>query len=328
LTSVPPSHVDDVVTASFGRSPGSNRSSPGSGDHFGAADESNPRTGDSRGDLVVGATRVLVIEDEEEQASEIRAGLEREGFAVTWARDGAAGLELFRVTNPDVLIVDATLPGLTGIDVCRRLREGRSNVPVIIVSDRSEEIDVVVAMEVGADDFVAKPYRMRVLVARIRAVLRRRSSHPSSTATPAQPTAVALVPEQVESGALVVDDLRLDPECHEVYVRGERVELTRQEFRLLEELLRRPGKLLLRQTLLERIWGPNFVGNGKILSTLVNRLRARIEDDPDDPLRIVTIRGLGYRYERMRQGDAPMHEASDSLGREGAAASCGSSPPS
>ncbi len=259
------------------------------------------------GGPLVGATTVLVIEDDDMQATAIRAGLEREGFAVTCVPDGASGLQLFESVGPDIVIVDALLPGLSGIDVCRRIRETRSTVPVIIVSSRSEELDVVLAMEIGADDFLAKPYRMRVLVARMRAVLRRSAGRRTGAAVvspaPPSPAVVPLAEDPNPQRVLVVDDLQLFPDRHEVYVRGERVELTRQEFRLLEELLQRAGMLLLRQTLLERIWGSEFAGNGKILSTLINRLRARIEDDPDNPLRIVTIRGLGYRYERQHRGD-------------------------
>jgi two-component system response regulator RegX3 len=251
-----------------------------------------------------GATTVLVVENDDAQALASRSGLEREGFAVTWARDGVAGLEAFHAMGPDVVIVDAMLPGLSGIDLTRLIRRTHSSVPVIVVSSRSEEIDVVLAMEIGADDFLAKPYRMRVLVARIRALLRRSSplTKPDTMAREPMKQAVAVLPIPEESipRTLVVDDLQLDPDRHEVFIRGERIELTRQEFRLLEELLARAGMLLLRQTLLERIWGSEFDGNGKILSTLINRLRARVEDDPDNPVRIVTIRGLGYRYERQQ----------------------------
>lgn len=269
------------------------------------ARQSQPQGGPLRG-----ATTVLVVEHDEVHAAAIRAGLEHEGFAVTCVRDGASGLEVLRTTGPDVVIVDAMLPGLSGIDVTRLIRETRSTVPVIVVSSRSEEVDVVLAMEIGADDFLAKPYRMRVLVARIRAVLRRSSPRPkdaSPVPLPTVPLSVVPVPEGPNPRILVVDDLQLDPDSHEVHVRGERVELTRQEFRLLEELLRRAGMLLLRQTLVERIWGSDFDGNGKILSTLINRLRARIEEDPDNPVRIVTIRGLGYRYERQEHQEA-VHE--------------------
>lgn len=251
-----------------------------------------------------GATRVLVVENDDSHATAIRIGLEREGFAVTRVRDGASGVEAFRTMDPDVVIVEAMLPGISGIDVTRLIRQTRSAVPVIVMSARSEELDVVLAMEMGADDFISKPYLMRVLVARIRALLRRSTPRQPELAPPPPPTpTIAAFPhdEEANTGVLVVDDLQLDTDRHEVYVRGERVELTRQEFRLLEELLRGAGMLVLRQTLLERIWGSDFDGNGKILSTLINRLRARIEDDPDNPVRIVTIRGLGYRYERQRR---------------------------
>jgi len=257
----------------------------------------------SVGGPLQGAASVLVIEDDESQASTIRSGLEREGFSVTCVGDGVSGLAAFHSLDPDIVVVDAVLPGLSGIDVCRRIRETRSTVPVIVVSARAEELDVVLAMEIGADDFLAKPYRMRVLVARMRAVLRRsppRKAGAVATAPGREPFPALTVPGETGARVLAVDDLQLFPDRHEVYVRGERVELTRQEFRLLEELLRRAGMLLLRQTLLERIWGSEFTGNGKILSTLIKRLRARIEDDPDNPVRIVTIRGLGYRYERQQ----------------------------
>ncbi|MGO9584337.1 MAG: response regulator transcription factor [Acidimicrobiales bacterium] len=293
--------IDDVQHRSEPEVPAGD----GAADSLVAMPETTSGETEPLGGPLQGATTVLVVEDDETQAIAIRAGLEREGFAVSCVRDGAAGLEAFRATDPDVVIVDAMLPGLSGIDVCRRIREARSTVPVIVVSSRSEELDVVLAMEIGADDFLAKPYRMRVLVARIRAVMRRsapRRGHLAVAPPPVVPAVVVVpLPEEVNPRVLVVDDLKLDPDRHEVYVRGERVELTRQEFRLLEELLRRAGMLLLRQTLLERIWGSDFDGNGKILSTLINRLRARIEDDPDNPVRIVTIRGLGYRYERQHQ---------------------------
>ena len=244
---------------------------------------------------------MLIVEDDEAQAIAVRIGLEREGFAVTWAGDGASALELFSVSAPDVVIVDAMLPGLSGIEVCRRIKQVRSTVPVIVVSARSDEFDVVIAMETGADDFLVKPFSIRVLVARIRALLRRSPPRQLSQSVPTTATApCGKVPVEANSRVLVVDDLLLDPDRHEVYVRGEPVELTRQEFRLLEELLREAGLLLLRRTLLERMWSSDFEGNGKILSTLINRLRARIEDDPENPVRIVTIRGLGYRYERQR----------------------------
>ena len=237
---------------------------------------------------------MLVVEDDESHALAVGVGLEREGFTVVSVADGHRALSAIEQFAPDVVLLDVMLPGLSGIDVCRRMRESGSSTPVIMVSARSEELDVVVAMEVGADDYVAKPYRMRELVARIRAVLRRGHLRPARAE--AEDTL-----EELASGAMEVGDVLLDPDRHEVRVRGEVVDLPLREFRLLEELMRNAGLLLTRETLLERVWGYDFDGDPKILSTLVNRLRARIEPDPDNPARIVTIRGLGYRFERPRR---------------------------
>jgi two-component system response regulator RegX3 len=239
-------------------------------------------------------TRVLVVEDDESHALAVGVGLEREGFEVVSVADGAGALRAVETFEPDVVLLDVMLPGISGIDVCRHLRELGSAIPVIMVSARSEELDVVVAMEVGADDYVAKPYRMRELVARIRAVLRRGHLRPARTAAVETAAGESL-------GAIEVGDVVLDTDRHEVRVRGEVVDLPLREFRLLEELMRNAGLLLTRETLLERVWGFDFEGDPKILSTLVNRLRARIEEDPDNPVRIVTIRGLGYRFERPRR---------------------------
>lgn len=283
----------------------------------GHGDERSDRTGRRERQASM-ATHVLVVEDDESDASAIRAGLELEGFSVTCVGDGNIGLELFYETGPDLVILDVILPGPTGIDICRRIRDSGSSVPVIAVSASSEELDVVLAIEGGADDFLAKPFRMRELVARVRAVLRRSSLH-STRFTEAIVTEV-MVPDEANRRVLVVDDLVLDPDRHEVRKRGELVELTRQEFRLLEELMRKAGLLVRRQALLERIWGAAFDGDGKILSTLVNRLRARIEDEPDRPDRIVTIRGLGYRFERPRR--RPQAAADLGSGREKSDWSC------
>ncbi|HEV2360418.1 MAG TPA: response regulator transcription factor, partial [Acidimicrobiales bacterium] len=236
--------------------------------------------------------RILVVEDDESHAIAVKLGLEREGFDVTSVYDAPSALTAIAESDPDVVLLDVMLPGgMSGIDVCKRMRESGLSTPVIMVSARSEELDVVVAMEIGADDYVAKPYRMRELVARIRAVMRRGRLRVNEQSVPDVPPT---------PGAYEVGDVLLDPDRHEVYVRGEQVELPLREFRLLEELLRNAGLLLTRETLLERVWGYDFEGDPKILSTLVNRLRARIEEDPDNPVRIVTIRGLGYRYERPR----------------------------
>ena len=243
---------------------------------------------------VPGRQIVLVVEDDESHALAVSVGLEREGFEVVSVADGSAALAAIASAQPDVVLLDVMLPGMSGIDICRRMREGGLSTPVIMVSARSEELDVVVAMEIGADDYVAKPYRMRELVARIRAVLRRGEIRRHEM--PATP-----LDRPPSPGAIEVGDVMLDPDRHEVHVRGELVDLPLREFRLLEELLRNAGLLMTRETLLERVWGFEFEGDPKILSTLVNRLRARVEDDPEQPTRIVTIRGLGYRYERPRR---------------------------
>lgn len=243
------------------------------------------------------ATRVLVVEDDESHALAVGVGLGREGFDVLSVTDGPSALRAIAEHSPDVVLLDVMLPGLSGIDVCRQIRESGSSVPVIMVSARSEELDVVVAMEVGADDYVAKPYRIRELVARIRAVLRRGHLRQGQGLED-----LGGDPDDEFAGNSVeVGDVLIDPDRHEVRVRGEVVELPLREFRLLEVLMRDAGLLLTRETLLERVWGFDFDGDPKILSTLVNRLRARIEEDPDNPTRIVTIRGLGYRYERPRR---------------------------
>ncbi len=247
---------------------------------------------------------VLVVEDDESHAMAVRVGLEREGFDVVSVGEAGSAFSALSASPPDVVLLDVMLPGVSGIDLCRRIRESGLSIPVIMVSARTEELDVVVAMEIGADDYVAKPYRMRELVARIRAVLRR--GHIRS----AEPAMFALV--RPSSGALEVGDVVLDADRHEVHVRGELVEVPLREFRLLEELLRNAGLLMTRETLLERVWGYEFEGDPKILSTLVNRLRARIEEEPERPVRIVTIRGLGYRYENAGRPRPPRGTAGTS----------------
>ncbi len=227
---------------------------------------------------------VLVVEDEESFVEALVVGLKREGFLVEVATDGVEALEIFDQVRPQLVLLDVWLPRLSGIDVCRELR-ARSRVPIIMVTAKSSEIDTVVGLEVGADDYVTKPYRLRELVARMRAVLRR---FPGADEPPA-------VPEVLEVG-----ELRLDSERHEVQLGGRPVALPLKEFELLEVLMGSAGRVLTRETLIDRVWGPHYVGDTKTLDVHVKRLRAKIEEDPSRPARITTIRGLGYKFERAR----------------------------
>ena len=227
---------------------------------------------------------VLVVEDEESFIEALVIGLKREGFLVRVARDGVEAVDAFESMRPDLVLLDVMLPRLSGIDVCRELRS-RSRVPIIMVTAKGGEIDTVVGLEVGADDYVTKPYRLRELVARMRAVLRR--------SPPLDDSAGA-------GDILEVGDVRLDPERHEVYVRNLPVSLPLKEFELLELLLANAGRVLTRETLIDRVWGPHYVGDTKTLDVHVKRLRSKIEDDPSNPRRITTIRGLGYKFEAAR----------------------------
>jgi two-component system response regulator RegX3 len=231
-------------------------------------------------------TTVLVVEDEESFVEALVVGLQREGFQVEVARDGAEALERFDEVQPDLVLLDVMLPRLSGIDVCRRIRT-TSNVPIIMVTAKASEIDTVVGLEVGADDYVAKPYRIRELVARMRAALRRADER--------RPDEVDL-----DADVLEVGDVRMDVDRHEVEVRGEPVALPLKEFELLELLLSNAGRVLTRDTLISRVWGADYVGDTKTLDVHVKRLRSKVEDDPAAPTRIVTIRGLGYKFERPR----------------------------
>jgi two-component system response regulator RegX3 len=229
---------------------------------------------------------VLVVEDEEAFVDALSVGLRREGFVVEVARDGAEALDQFNAVNPDLVLLDVMLPGISGIDVCREIRK-RSKVPIIMVTAKSSEIDTVVGLEVGADDYVTKPYRLRELVARIRAVLRR---------TPLVDEAAVLSGE-----ALVVDDVVVDTESHEVWVRDDLVALPLKEFELLTLLMENAGRVLTRATLIDRIWGSDYVGDTKTLDVHIKRLRAKVEIDPANPTTIVTIRGLGYKFAIARR---------------------------
>ena len=225
-------------------------------------------------------TSVLVVDDEPSFTEALTVGLRREGFEVRTAADGRAALAEISQSEPDLVLLDVMLPGMSGLDVCREIRK-QSRVPLIMVTARGEEIDAVVGLEVGADDYVAKPYRMRELVARMRAVLRRAEGQPT------EPHA-----------CLTEGDVVLDIDRHELRVRGELVTLALKEFELLAYLLARAGRVVTRDSLMQHVWGYDYVGDTKTIDVHVKRLRSKIEDDPSKPQRITTIRGLGYRYER------------------------------
>jgi two-component system, OmpR family, response regulator RegX3 len=224
---------------------------------------------------------ILVVEDEESFVEALTVGLKREGFRVRVARDGVEALELFDLVEPDLVLLDVMLPRISGIDVCRQIRS-RSQVPIIMVTAKSSEIDTVVGLEVGADDYVSKPYRLRELVARMRAALRR-APRPEDAAW--------------STATLEVGDVRLDPERHEVFVRDQPVTMPLKEFELLAFLLDNAGRVLTRDVLIDRIWGADYVGDTKTLDVHIKRLRAKVEVDPYKPSRIVTIRGLGYKFD-------------------------------
>ena len=225
-------------------------------------------------------TRVLVVEDEESFSDALSYMLRREGFEVAVAGTGPDALTEFDRSGADLVLLDLMLPGLSGTEVCRTLRQ-RSNVPVIMLTARDSEIDKVVGLELGADDYVTKPFSSRELVARIRAVLRRRGE-------PAEePGGVAL-----EAGPV-----RMDVERHVVTVGGAGVPMPLKEFDLLELLLRNAGRVLTRGQLIDRVWGADYVGDTKTLDVHVKRLRAKIEPDPSNPRYLVTVRGLGYKLE-------------------------------
>ncbi len=230
------------------------------------------------------APLILVVDDEQSYRDALRIALEREGFRVEVAADGAEAIARFEAVRPALVLLDVMLPRISGVDVCRELRS-RSQVPIIMVTARNAEIDAVVGLEVGADDYVTKPFRLRELVARVRAALRR---GPGDETGAAQPDEV-----------LEVGDVRLDAARHEVAVRGARVALPLKEFELLELLLANAGRVLTRDVLIDRVWGPNYYGDTKTLDVHVKRLRSKVEDDPGHPERIVTVRGVGYRYERV-----------------------------
>jgi two-component system, OmpR family, response regulator RegX3 len=224
-------------------------------------------------------TRVLVVEDEESFSDALSYMLRKEGFEVAIAATGPDAIETFERNGADLVLLDLMLPGLPGTEVCRELR-ARSNVPVIMLTAKDSEVDKVVGLELGADDYVTKPFSSRELVARIRAVLRR------------QGDVEELAPATLEAGPV-----RMDVERHIVSVSGHSVQLPLKEFELLEVLLRNAGRVLTRMQLIDRVWGADYVGDTKTLDVHVKRLRAKIEPSPSAPRYIVTVRGLGYKFE-------------------------------
>jgi two-component system response regulator RegX3 len=224
-------------------------------------------------------TRILVVEDEISFSDPLSYLLRKEGYEVAVAETGPEALEDFDRSGADLVLLDLMLPGLSGTEVCRAIRS-RSNVPVIMLTAKDSEIDKVVGLEIGADDYVTKPYSSRELLARIKAVLRR-------LAEPED-----LLPATIEAGPV-----RMDVERHIVTVSGQATALPLKEFELLEMLLRNTGRVLTRMQLIDRVWGSDYVGDTKTLDVHVKRLRAKIEPDPADPRHIVTVRGLGYKFE-------------------------------
>jgi two-component system, OmpR family, response regulator RegX3 len=224
-------------------------------------------------------TRVLVVEDEDSFSDALSYMLRREGFDAVVAATGPEALDEFDKGGADIVLLDLMLPGLPGTEVCRALR-ARSNVPIIMLTAKDGEIDKVVGLELGADDYVTKPYSARELVARIRAVLRRRGEA-----------------EPPEDAVLQAGPVRMDVERHVVAVDGEQVSLPLKEFDLLELLLRNAGRVLTRMQLIDRVWGSDYVGDTKTLDVHVKRLRAKIEPDPANPTFLLTVRGLGYKLE-------------------------------
>ena len=237
-----------------------------------------------RGD---GPIKVLLAEDEESFVDALVIGLSNEGFRVTVARDGAEALKLYEETEPDIILLDLMLPKLSGIDVCRTIRT-RSSVPIIMVTAKGAEIDTVVALEVGADDYVTKPYRLRELVARMRAVC----GGPRVAPTPATCGSIEFGSE----GIWEASGIKVDFDQRRVYVRGEEVHLRRKEFELLRLLVENAGRVLTRDVLIDRVWGSDYIGDTKTLDVHIKRLRSRIEADPSIPVLITTVRGVGYRF--------------------------------
>ena len=224
-------------------------------------------------------TRILIVEDEESYSEPLAYMLKKEGYEAVVAATGPEGIDTFERGGADLVLLDVMLPGMSGVDVCRELRS-RSGVPIIMLTAKDSEIDKVVGLEMGADDYVTKPYSGRELLARIKAVLRRRGEA-----------------EAGESDELVVGRVAMDVERHVVTVGGKGVAMPLKEFELLEMLMRNEGRVLTRMQLIDRVWGSDYVGDTKTLDVHIKRLRAKIEPDPGSPQHILTVRGLGYKLE-------------------------------
>ena len=231
---------------------------------------------------------VLVVDDEPAFLEALGSGLRREGFRVHPAADGAEAVERFAEIEPDLVLLDVMLPKMSGLDVCREIRK-TSKVPIIMVSAKGEEIDAVLGLEMGADDYVTKPYRMRELVARMRAVLRRSHETPATEGEVLDDT----------DGAIDESGIVLDLDRHEVRHRGQVVYLPLKEFELLEVLMENAGRVVTRGSLIDNVWGHDYVGDTKTLDVHVKRLRSKLEADPANPEVITTVRGVGYRFERL-----------------------------
>ena len=226
--------------------------------------------------------KVLVVEDEKSFVEALKVGLDREGFDVKVAEDGLMALNLFRTFKPDLILLDVMLPKISGLDVCKEIRT-ESKVPIIMVTAKGEEIDTVVGLEVGADDYVTKPYRLREVVARMRSLLRR-SNWSDET-------------EAISEGRVItVSDIQIDIDKYEVKVRNEIVDFPLKEFELLLLLLENAGRVLTRDVLIDRVWGFDYVGDTKTLDVHIKRLRSKVEKDPSKPQSIITVRGVGYKF--------------------------------
>jgi two-component system response regulator RegX3 len=224
-------------------------------------------------------TRILIVEDEPSLSEPLAFLLEREGYEATIAADGPAAIAEFDRSGSDLVLLDLMLPGLPGTEVCRELRT-RSSVPIIMLTAKDSEIDIVVGLELGADDYVTKPYSTRELLARIRAILRRRTED-----------------DDAREAVLEAGTVRMDIERHTVAVGGRETPMPLKEFELLEVLLRNAGRVLTRGQLIDRVWGSDYYGDTKTLDVHIKRIRSRIEEHPSEPTMLVTVRGLGYRFE-------------------------------